>query len=55
MENLLKILPDFEERKFDELIPGKNYTYYTAILGLIQHNIYHAGQIALLKKALLST
>jgi uncharacterized damage-inducible protein DinB len=33
-----------------EILPGYS-TVYVTLHGLIQHNVYHAGQIALLKKA----
>jgi uncharacterized damage-inducible protein DinB len=33
-------------------VPGKKYGMQMEILGALQHNVYHAGQIALLKKAL---
>ncbi len=32
--------------------PGKDYSLYGMLHGVIQHDLYHAGQIALLKKAL---
>ncbi len=32
-------------------VPGKPYTLYFMIHGVIQHNLFHAGQIAVLKKA----
>jgi hypothetical protein len=35
----------------NELIPGERYTFYYLLHGVIQHNLYHAGQIAILKKA----
>jgi uncharacterized damage-inducible protein DinB len=53
MNNLLKTISDFDESKLHDIIPGLNYTNYFLICGLIQHDIYHAGQIALLKKALI--
>jgi len=31
---------------------GNPVTYYQTIIGILQHDTYHAGQIALLKKAL---
>ena len=34
----------------DDTTPGGKRTFYTDALGVIQHHIYHAGQIALLKK-----
>ena len=36
------------ENKF---VPGKPYTIYFLLHGVIQHNLFHAGQIALLKKS----
>lgn len=36
----------------DRLVVGKDYTVYVMVHGIIQHNLYHAGQIALLKRAL---
>ena len=33
-------------------VPEPPYTAYTQFIGVTQHNLYHAGQIALLKKAL---
>ncbi|MGH9650586.1 MAG: DinB family protein [Terriglobales bacterium] len=32
--------------------PGKDYSLYGMLHGVIQHDLYHAGQIAPLKKAL---
>ncbi|HEX8184215.1 MAG TPA: DinB family protein [Blastocatellia bacterium] len=38
------------ERLFEPLAEGKPSAYFT-LHGIIQHDLYHAGQIALLKKA----
>lgn len=32
-------------------VPGKPYTLYFMLHGVIQHNLFHAGQISLLKKS----
>jgi uncharacterized damage-inducible protein DinB len=34
-----------------ETTEGQRYTVYEMLQGVIQHNLYHAGQIAILKKA----
>jgi uncharacterized damage-inducible protein DinB len=34
------------------LVPTPPYTAYVQFIGLTQHDLYHAGQIALLKRAL---
>jgi uncharacterized damage-inducible protein DinB len=39
--------------KLDEIAPGKDHSLYVMLHGAIQHDLYHAGQIAVLKKALL--
>ena len=36
----------------DRRVPGHKHTIYAEVHGVLQHNIYHAGQIALLKRAL---
>lgn len=32
-------------------VPGKKYDFYHMLHGIAQHELYHAGQIAILKKA----
>ena len=39
----------------DRIVAGRDYTTYVMVHGVIQHNLYHAGQIAILKKVLLSS
>lgn len=43
------VLPD--SRLWDR-VPGKRYDFYHMLHGLAQHELYHAGQIAILKKAM---
>ncbi|MCU1306907.1 MAG: DinB family protein [Acidobacteriaceae bacterium] len=40
------------DARLNELAPGKDHTIYVLLHGTAQHNLYHAGQISLLKKAL---
>jgi uncharacterized damage-inducible protein DinB len=49
---LLEALKAFDDVKLHELVPhsSHNYTYYTLLHGIIHHDLYHAGQIALIKK-----
>ena len=53
-EELLKATKQFPEERLNELVPGNQfrYTYYTLLHGIIQHDVYHLGQIALLKKVI---
>ncbi len=32
-------------------VPGKKYSFHDMLDGIVQHDLYHGGQIALLKKA----
>jgi uncharacterized damage-inducible protein DinB len=34
----------------DDIVPGRAYTVYVMVHGVIQHNLYHSGQISMLKK-----
>jgi hypothetical protein len=34
------------------VVPGRDYDFYYLFHGIVQHSLYHAGQIAILKKAL---
>jgi len=42
---------ELDEAKLEEIVPGTTYSVYFLLQGVIQHDLYHAGQIALLKKA----
>lgn len=52
LTELIETISSLDANKLNENIASKNYTYYFLINGLIQHNVYHAGQISILKKAL---
>jgi uncharacterized damage-inducible protein DinB len=41
-----------EDQQLDQIAAGTNYSIYFMLHGVIQHDLYHAGQIALLKRAL---
>jgi uncharacterized damage-inducible protein DinB len=49
LRNYMKTLRDDQ---LDEPILCENYSRYVLLHGLVQHDLYHAGQIAVLKKAL---
>ena len=53
LRQAVRAFPD--ERLDDPLVPEVPYTAYTQFIGVTQHNLYHAGQIALLKRALAAT
>jgi uncharacterized damage-inducible protein DinB len=49
---LLQAIKQFPNERLNELVPSNRfrYTFYTLLHGIIQHDIYHLGQIAILKK-----
>lgn len=48
--NLLKAVERFPEEKLAAIVPGRPYTYYMLIHGIIHHDLYHTGQIMLIRK-----
>jgi len=49
-QELREALSRLDPAKLDELSAAGKRTFYDEAHGVIQHDIYHAGQIALLKK-----
>jgi uncharacterized damage-inducible protein DinB len=41
------------DAKFDERVPGRDYGLGVMLRGVVEHDRYHGGQIALLKRALI--
>jgi uncharacterized damage-inducible protein DinB len=44
------LLTSIEKADLDAAVPGKAYDVYFLLHGVIQHTLYHAGQIAVLKR-----
>jgi uncharacterized damage-inducible protein DinB len=52
-QQLREAVHAFPADRLDEpLVPEVPYTAYIQFIGVTQHNLYHAGQISLLKRAL---
>jgi len=49
-EELRAAIRELDESRLDDIVPGTTYSVYFLLHGVIQHDLYHAGQIALLKK-----
>jgi uncharacterized damage-inducible protein DinB len=49
LEEAVRTLTD--DRLREKVLGDVPYSIYTMLHGVVQHNLYHAGQIALLKKA----
>ena len=50
-DELVEIVADLPEGRLRDRVPGKRYDFYHMLNGIAQHELYHAGQIAILKKA----
>jgi uncharacterized damage-inducible protein DinB len=48
---LIAAVSELSEDALCEKVAGQEFSLYGLLHGVAQHNIYHAGQIALLKKA----
>jgi uncharacterized damage-inducible protein DinB len=48
---LVEALKTLSDDRLETTVPGRPYNFYHLFQGMIQHAIYHGGQIALLKKA----
>jgi hypothetical protein len=51
---LVEALKTLNDDRLEATVPGRTYNFYHLFQGMIQHAVYHGGQIALLKKAALS-
>jgi uncharacterized damage-inducible protein DinB len=52
-EELVSAVAALPDSRLYDMVPGKegaHYTFYYMLHGVAQHELYHAGQIALLKK-----
>jgi uncharacterized damage-inducible protein DinB len=52
VNSLIDALRDVPDEKFDETINGQEHNYRSMLYGVLHHNLYHMGQISILKKKL---
>lgn len=50
VNTLLYTLDEFSQGQLLQTVPNTNYSYRIMIHGMLHHNLYHSGQIAVLKK-----
>jgi uncharacterized damage-inducible protein DinB len=48
---LRQVIAAFPEARLDQMRPDGETSWYVLIHGIVQHDLYHAGQIGLLAKA----
>jgi hypothetical protein len=50
----VRVVAEFPDSRLSDQVPGKTepyYNFYYLFAGIVQHELYHAGQIVMLKKA----
>jgi uncharacterized damage-inducible protein DinB len=51
-DDFLKLLQEQQDHIFENKVPGRAYTFRKLLHGVLQHDIYHLGQIAFIKKVI---
>lgn len=51
-DELISIFSEKTDAFLTEIVPGAEYDFYTLMHGIMHHDLYHAGQIAILNKIL---
>ena len=50
-DRLVRTVSRMSDQRLCDRVPGKRYDFYHMLHGIAQHELYHAGQMAILKKA----
>lgn len=48
---LAQAISKFSDERLHDTVPGRQYDFYFLFHGIVQHSLYHGGQIGLLKRA----
>lgn len=51
-QEIRELIMHFDDAKMHEMVPGREFPMKVLLHGVVHHNLYHCGQIAVLKKAL---
>jgi hypothetical protein len=49
-DELMSSLDEKDDSFLNEIVPGSEYDFFTLLHGIIHHDLYHSGQIGVLKK-----
>ena len=52
-ERLAEAISGFPETRLKDTVPGREYDFYYLFHGIVQHSLFHGGQIAMLRRAAL--
>lgn len=51
-EELARAIEAFSDARLSEIVPGREYDFYFLFHGIVQHSLYHGGQIAMLASSM---
>lgn len=51
-ERLARAIEGLGDGRLREGAPGREYSFYYLLHGVVQHSLYHAGQIAMIRRAI---
>lgn len=51
-DRIIEMIKSKDQDFLEQRVPGRNYSFNFLIEGIIQHDIYHLGQIGLMKRML---
>ena len=49
---IIELLNQSDDSFLSDMVPNRSYNFHYMLNGLVQHNIYHLGQVAYVKKML---
>ena len=50
-KRLAQAIEFFTDDRLKEAVPGREYDFYYLFHGIVQHSLYHGGQISMLRRA----
>jgi len=50
--NLVRNVKDLSDDTLDQIVPGRKYSYYYLLMGIIEHDVWHTMQIKFIKRLL---
>jgi hypothetical protein len=53
-ERLALAIESFGDTRLEDIVPGRRYDFYHLLHGVVQHSLYHGGQIAMLKRVVVT-
>lgn len=53
-ERLVEAVRRQPDEILEETVPDRDFSFYVLLHGVVQHDLYHAGQVILLRKAMTS-